>query len=227
MRLRTERRGSTLAELLAALTLTLLLGAVLLGLLLAQLALARATARRAVSAEATRTAVHVLTGEVQRARPEDVRALGSDSLALRSFRGMGIICAVVPGSVLVRYRGDRLPDARKDSVLLLPSNHAAALLDSRTTTADCPLRSGEALLEWRLAGADTTTAVGLVFESGTYFIAARALRYRLGGEGRQPLTPELFLHPQSRFGSGTGAVRFDLADHESRTRSYTAFHAPR
>ena len=31
----------------------------------------------------------------------------------------------------------------------------------------------------------------LVFESGTYYLSQRALRYRIGAEGRQPLTDEL------------------------------------
>ena len=31
----------------------------------------------------------------------------------------------------------------------------------------------------------------LVFESGTYYLSQRALRYRAGAEGRQPLTEEV------------------------------------
>jgi hypothetical protein len=30
----------------------------------------------------------------------------------------------------------------------------------------------------------------MIFESGTYYLSQRALRYRIGGEGRQPITEE-------------------------------------
>jgi hypothetical protein len=56
----------------------------------------------------------------------------------------------------------------------------------------------------RLAGLQQTPAVVLIFESGTYYLRDRALRYRIGSEGRQPITDE-------RFASGRGAVMHDAA----------------
>lgn len=224
---RGDRCGTTLAELLLALTIALLMGAVLLGLLLAQLALARMTAQQAYTAEAVRTATHVLAAEVRRTRPQDVRALARDSLALRSFRGTGILCSANGADIHVRYRGDRIPDVRKDSVLLLPSERAVPLVDVRAAPAECALQPGEVTLALRLTIPAVNEAAVLIFESGAYYLTARALRYRLGAEGRQPLTTEAFIHPQTRFEAATGAVRFLLAHDSSRTRILRAPYAPR
>ena len=224
---RADRPGTSLAELLLALTITLLIGSVLLGLLLAQLALARMTAQQAYTAEAVRTASHVLAAEVRRARPQDVRALARDSLAIRSFRGTGIVCSASGADVHVRYRGERLPDARKDSVLLLPSERAVQLVDARAATAGCAVQPGERALTLRLPVMSADDVAVLIFEPGAYYLTASALRYRLGGEGRQPLTTEAFVHPQTRFESAAGAVRFQLAHDSSHTRVLRAAYAPR
>jgi hypothetical protein len=50
----------------------------------------------------------------------------------------------------------------------------------------------------------------LLFESGTYHIANRALRYRLGTEGRQPLTDELIDDRRSGFSTDAGGFRVRL-----------------
>jgi hypothetical protein len=203
--LRCARSGAALTELLAGMTLAALAATLVGGLLTAQLRLARHVTARAASADAVRLTLAVLGGETRRATPGDIRAAAADSIALRSFRGMGIACGEHDGLLHVRYRGDRLPDPRKDSVLLVrgaSEEHALALLDTRTGTAsDCMPRPGEEVLRWQLsAPPDNTGGVILVFESGSYYLASRALRYRLGAEGRQPLTAELFEHPASRFG---------------------------
>jgi type II secretory pathway pseudopilin PulG len=227
MQLHAERAGYSLIELLIALLLTALMGAVLLGLLLAQLALARVTAQRALTAEATRTALHAIGGELRRTRPADIRAVSSDSLALRSFRGTGIVCAVTGNELHLRYRGDRLPDATKDSVLLLPSGRVAPLTESGAAPFACSAQPGETIVFIRVPAFMGEDAVALVFESGAYYLTSRALRYRLGAEGRQPLTGELFLHPQTRFHPRPDGVAIDISVQRAYTRSFSALHAPR
>ena len=227
MRLRADRRGYSLVELLMALLLTALIGAVLLGLLLAQLALARVTAQRALTAEATRTTLQVIGGEVRRSHPVDMRALSADSLALRSFRGTGIVCAVSGSELRLRYRGDRLPDASKDSMLLLPSGRVTHFVDTGPAPHACNAQAGEAVVFIRVPGFVPDDAAALVFESGAYFLSSRAFRYRLGAEGRQPLTAELFLHPQTRFQPRSNGVGIDIAVQREYTRSFSALHAPR
>jgi hypothetical protein len=196
------RPGATLAELTAALTLAALVGTLICGMLLSQLRLARNVAERASSADAIRVTLAVLDGELRRATAGDVRAVAADSIAVRSFRGTALVCGVETDALTVRYRGDRLPDARKDSVLLVSagSEQVHAITDVRPVTAgDCLAGQGEVVLRLRLTGSVPNPAIALVFESGNYYLTARALRYRLGAEGRQPITPELFVHPATRF----------------------------
>lgn len=225
-------RGATLAELLAALSITGLLAAVLIGTLIAQLRLARVASQRALETDALRTASAVLDGEVRRAMPADVRAFAADSIAIRAFRGLALPCTVTADRVTVRYRGDRAPDASKDSVFVLAVSGAgstSALSASRPAAASgCDPQPGEAVLEWRLTPAPPSAAALLVFESGQYYLSGRALRYRLGGEGRQPLTAEAFRHPQTRFPAGPSArgVRFDLATDAGRLYRREAVFAP-
>jgi hypothetical protein len=204
MRISPRRHGASLSELLAVMTLTGLTATLAGGICLAQLRLARNVAERAANADAVRVALTVLDGEARRITPADVRAAAADSVAMRSFRGIGVGCHVDAENIFVRYRGDRLPDSRKDSVLVTRGDGAdqvRALLDvSGATAADCAARSGEVLLRLRLSGPVRDPAVFVVFESGSYYVTGRALRYRLGAEGRQPLTAELLLHPATRFG---------------------------
>jgi hypothetical protein len=228
MLLRAERAGSSLAELLLALTLTALVAAVLIGLLLAQLGLARITAQRAFAADATRTATHIIGSEVRRAQSGDVRAVSSDSLAMRLFRGMGIVCAAAGATLRVRYRGDRVPDADKDSVLLLPSARALALTHARPAPhASCTARAGETVFDLTLSRQQQGEAAALVFESGTYFLTSRALRYRLGAEGRQPLTAEVFAQSLTRFHAGPDGVLLQLTAEPPRAHIFNARHGRR
>ena len=158
---------------------------------------------------------------------DTMRAVSADSLALRSFRGTGFVCARSGNELRLRYRGDRLPDATKDSVLLLPGGRVTHLLDAGAAPHACTAQPGEAIVFIRLPGFVTDDAAALVFESGAYFLTARALRYRLGAEGRQPLTGELFLHPQTRFHSRMDGVGIDIAVQRGQTRSFSALYAPR
>lgn len=248
-RMMGARRGFTLAELLVTLVLSGLLGGVVFSTLVVQLRLARVTAARAADNDAVRTAAVVLAGEVRRSAPADVRALTADSLALRSFRGLALRCVTHDGSIVVRYRGDRLPDPRKDSVLLLTGamTRAGALVDSRPAPgAPCAVLPGESLLQWSIEASDSAgdqaaadvAMVMLLFESGRYFLAARALRYRLGAEGRQPLTSEAFAHPGTGFKTGSDvgsdttvdgrstAVKFELTAGGRAATHHAAPFAP-
>jgi hypothetical protein len=207
------REGVSLLELLAALTLGGIVTAVLGGALVAQLRLARLSAERVAAAEAIRTVTAVLQGELRRATAVDVRAAGSDSLAVRSFRGIGRICDAGSDWLHILYRGDRLPDARKDSLLLLDGSGNARtvpLSEVRYQAAACPPVSGETPLLLRVSATAAQRGVALPFESGTYYLSARALRYRLGAEGRQPLTAELFDMRATRFGAAPHGVRLHL-----------------
>jgi hypothetical protein len=60
-------------------------------------------------------------------------------------------------------------------------------------------------MSWTVQPAIDTASVLLLFESGAYYLTAGALRYRLGAEGRQPVTTELFLPPFTRFVAGSEA----------------------
>lgn len=227
-----RRPGSSLVEVLAVLTLTSLLLALVVGVCIAQLRLARVTAVRAAGRDAARTAAVVLSGEARRMTREDVRAMSSDSIGIRAFRGVGIRCGALTGSapsgVIVRYTGDRLPDAGKDSVLAVSSSGTAVhgLLESSLAVSSCAPLSGEVVMEWHIAGSITVGAVLLVFESGSYHLSDRAFRYRIGNAGRQPLTAEVLSHPHSRFtGIDDHAIRFNLST-DGRTPVRTAYFAP-
>jgi len=230
MRNSEAHAGTSLVEVLAVMTLTGLLLTLVVGVCRAQLRLARATAERAVRSDAVRTAGVVLAGEARRMTRADVRALSDDSIAVRAFRGTGIPCGASAGGIVVRYAGDRLPDPAKDSVLVIGTTLTSALLllDSRPATASCPALAGENVLQWRLNGSAPAASVILVFESGSYHLSDRALRYRIGTAGRQPLTGEVLYDAGSRFTSiDDQALRFDIAVDEFRTAAHTAYFATR
>ena len=206
--------GFTLVEVVAAMTLMGVATALIYGSLAAQVRLARAAAERAASAEAVRTAGHVIAGEARRMTATDVIAASADSMAIRAFRGVAITCGYDGDRVIVRYRGDRLPDPAKDSVVAADDvdQRVTRLAETRPGTATgCAPDPGELVLEWTLGTPFDSAGVLILFERGSYFISGKALRYRRGAEGRQPLTAELIRHPPSRFDLDSGAVTVHLA----------------
>jgi prepilin-type N-terminal cleavage/methylation domain-containing protein len=225
------RPGYSLVELLAALSIFAVVTALLYGALSAQVRLSRAAAERVAAADAVRTASHILAGEARRMSSADVRAAAADSVALRSFRGMAVVCTASSGELTVRYRGDRLPVASKDSVLVIagaaaphaaaleaaaaapPSDVSAALpsYDDAAPRRACAPMHGETAMTWLVPAAGDGAVVGLLFESGVYSISSRALRYRRGAEGRQPLTAELLVQPPSRLGADGDGLFATLA----------------
>lgn len=157
----------------------------------------------------------------------DVIASSHDSLAIRAFRGFGLPCGVTAAGVLVRYTGDRMPDATKDSVLVITSSvgeSATVLLQSTPASGQCPSLAGEVILEWRTGHALPLTAVLLAFESGSYHLSTGAFRYRTGAGGRQPLTPAVLQHPGSRFmGVSAQSIRFQLESDSVTTNHAASF----
>lgn len=187
------RRGAGLAEALLALVLvTVIVGASASALGRA----ARTTAiasRRAELLDAGRTASAVLRSDLTMLTSADF-TLSGDSVRLRVFRGLAVVCDTVAGAALVRYRGARLPAPEKDSVLLIGhANEWPASLESSVDAAGaCAAGVDERILRWQLDPPRDPQRVALLFETGTYLLQDRALRYRRGAGGRQPLTADVF-----------------------------------
>lgn len=203
----------TLLEVLTAVAITGILLSVIAGLLAAQVRIARTTAARVVSADAIRTSIAVIGGELQRATAADLHAFSVDSIALRFFRGTGVVCGGAAMRTYVDYRGDRQPDERKDSVVVIRddgSSGAAALIGARVVDT-CAPQTGAVTWEMRTLPHEPRAALLLLFESGSYYLTSRALRYRLGAEGRQPLTTESFRDAATSFTAfDSTRIRFRL-----------------
>lgn len=209
--------GFTLAEVLAALLLGLLVGTLALATLARVRSLVEAMARRGEALEAVRTARHVLAWElrVEGGAPWGASGAG-DSLALRAYRGVGLACGgpTAEGTLRVAARGVREADPAKDSVRILGAagDEVVAALVGVGPAPPCPLDPSVPGALWTLsATAPDQPVAALFFERGSYHLTGRALRYRRGAAGRQPLTPETLRTPPSRFeawGGGT-AVRLE------------------
>jgi hypothetical protein len=120
-------------------------------------------------------------------------SLGTDSAALRAFRGIAIVCAADSVSADVRYRGLRSPDITKDSLVVLEGAGAERALPLTGTGAAtvCSPRPGESALALRPGAGLVSGDVILVFERGDYHLTGGSLRYRRGAGGRQPLTADV------------------------------------
>jgi hypothetical protein len=171
-----------------------------------QRAVQASLARRAEALAAVRIARHLLGREL---RAGDGSAeVAADTLALRAYRGVGIVCAASADArdMVVRVDGVREPDPAKDSVRLVGAEGGdvvLALVARAPAPADCPAVSGTAIERWRLSrDAPPAPLLARYFERGSYHLDRGALRYRRGGAGRQPLTPEVLLTPPSRFVPG-------------------------
>ncbi|MCH7562290.1 MAG: hypothetical protein IH968_00580 [Gemmatimonadetes bacterium] len=210
-------RGMSAVEALLALSLGggILLSA--LGLLSVQRHSADRLLARADGLLARRVIRTVLGEELRRGvEGRDWVAPGGDSVRLRVFRGLAFMCiSGQPDRVLARYRGSRLPDSRKDSVLVLGSNgrwQAVDLIARRPTMLTCPGAPAEAVEFWVLDPPVSGVAVARVFETGSYHLSGGAFRYRRGRGGRQPLTPEVFIAEGSHLGVGSnGGLALELA----------------
>jgi hypothetical protein len=194
----SRRGGFTAPEALVAL---------LLGLFVVHLGFSTLERVRAVQGRLTartdalvamRVARHALRRELGFGRAGvDWRADG-DSLSLRAFRGVALIC---PGGgstdrITVRFTGDRSPDPAKDSLLVvLPEGREEIrrLVAVGSASSGCAAVPESKLETWQLdAPVSGAAVVARLFERGSYHLAASALRYRRGFSGRQPLTPDVW-----------------------------------
>lgn len=207
-----RRCGFTLLELLLGLAGAAAITTALVGLLVTQLRVARAVNRQVADAAAVRTVDAVLRGELGHTYAVDLRGSSRDSLAMRFFRAAGPVCATDGMDLHTRLLGDRAPDATKDSVLVIreDGSEVTALLVAAARTSACTTSApGE---NWRLR--ITPSARGMwvmVYESGGYHLTSGALRYRIGREGRQPLTDERFRSVTTRFSRSAGGISAALS----------------
>ncbi|HEX6693565.1 MAG TPA: hypothetical protein VF035_02560 [Longimicrobiales bacterium] len=193
-----RRPGYLLAEAVVMLVLAVLVGAIMCGALLSQVRLARSISERVARNDAARSALHIVPTELRTLDPStDIRAAAADSIAARWVRSSGIVCAGAPPDLWVRMTGMRQPDPSKDSVIIVRAGSDRVVgIDAVAPDASACVGVGSGPV-YRIRSADmaadTNAVVGgaaLVFESGTYYLSQRALRYRVGAEGRQPLTDE-------------------------------------
>lgn len=190
----SRRPAFSLVEALVALVLVGLVCSALAGLLGGFSRLGVVHAARVEAAETLRIPAVVLAGELRWLEPRtDLPAVGPDSVVLRAFRGGGVVCDADGARVFVRYRGVRLPNPAKDSVVFRGADlreRTAGLQRSRRAADACAAAPGETVLRWRLDAVPTPGTAVLLFERGSYHLTGSALRYRRGRGGRQPLTVE-------------------------------------
>lgn len=210
-----HRSGYSLPELMVTLTLFGLLSISAASVFRSYTRMAQRAVDRAERADALRVATLVLGAETRFLRADrDLLAASADSIALRAYRGMATVCGTTGSTAYVRYAGMRDPNPQKDSVVLLrgDTTEIPALLLSAAMTTDCATDAGQQ--GWRLT-LDPEPAPGdiiLLFESGTYYLSGSALRYRIGAEGRQPITTERLDDRKTAFEDlQLGALRLSLA----------------
>jgi hypothetical protein len=138
--------------------------------------------------EAVRTAAVILGAELRLLTDADIPAMASDSVRIRAFRGGGAVCISAEDGIRVRYRGTRLPDPERDSVLIVwGTREDAYAVQWAAAAPDC----GGALHLRLDRSAEQPGGYALVFETGAYTLTDGAVRYRRGQGGRQPLTEAL------------------------------------
>jgi hypothetical protein len=151
--------------------------------------------------ETVRTVWSILHHEVGSGVPGRDWELESDSheggrtLRLRAFRGLALPCGWAPGSRegVVVWRGHRIPDPERDSILVLTQAgtwRAVALKAHSPAGGECAPDFPGASATWALSEGPDQILLLRYFERGRYSLEDGAFRYRRGGEGRQPLTPE-------------------------------------
>lgn len=195
--------GFTVAETLVSLLLALLLVHVAWSVAASQRSAAARLVHRSETLAAERAVWWVMTEETGPGlEGRDWEVVEPGVLRVRAFRGGGAACPGVTsgeGWVAVRYRGWRVPDPDKDSVLYVDeAGHrgVADLVDRVRADVPCSLREGEHG-EWlRLGDApDARPVLARVWETGSYHLEDRAFRYLRGRAGRQPLTAEVLDRP--------------------------------
>jgi hypothetical protein len=214
------RGGWTLPELLVGSFVAALLLGGAVGLLHRTARVVQTLVEREEGMETVRTVWSILHHEVGSGVPGRDWELEGDShedgraLRLRAFRGLALPCDWAPGSRegVVVWRGHRTPDPERDSVLVLTQDgtwRAVALGAHSPETGSaqgapgegepdshgsdggtCPPDFAGASATWTLSEGPGQILFLRYFERGRYSLEDGAFRYRRGGEGRQPLTPE-------------------------------------
>jgi hypothetical protein len=171
--------------------------------------------QRSQALDTERVGWHVLALEVAAGVAlRDWSLEGVRVLPLRAFRGVGEVCpsGAQPDGGLVRHRGVRLAEPLKDSLLLLTQAgvwRGVKLTSRSPSVLECPQWPGEAVERWHWEPQVAGALLARVFERGSYHLEERAVRYRLGDGGRQPLTEER-LESGSAFGLSTSTLDLHL-----------------
>jgi hypothetical protein len=199
-----SERGTSVVEALVALLLTALLVQLTWSVVLFGRRAATGLLERSEALDTERVGWHVVSAELGAGiAHRDFGLPAGGVLPLRAFRGTAEVCPALrtaDGGVVL-YRGMRLPDAAKDSLLVLTaagSWHALHLVSREEEAAACPGWPADAVERWRWEPPLDDVLLARVFERGSYHLEDRALRYSSGVGGRQPLTPERL--------EGTGSV---------------------
>jgi hypothetical protein len=203
------RPGFTLLEALAGLLVSGILMSVLTATIVTQARLTSVVSHSAEATEATWITAALLSDELRTARAEtDRSAASTDALAIRAFRGIAIVCDTADGRATARWSGIRFPEPTKDS--LLHDEHARAFSLS-AMTRDCSVLPGETRVALEPEVPVEPGEILLLFERGSYHLSDRALRWRVGAAGRQPLTAEAFDDARTGFDAAQPAQWADLA----------------
>ncbi len=204
--------GGLAVELLLALLLGVVVFGAFAGVAVVSLQSALHLRGRAESLEAARTVWVVLDEELRPGEPgRDWWPTGDgEGVRLRAFRGIARPCGeeeVGSARRTVLFRGRRAPDPQRDSVLVLGEDGGwrAFHLERVESGSGCDPMPGEVVQRWSWDGAGSSPPLLLrLYESGSYHLADRALRYRRGTGARQPLTPEVFGGESSLSESASG-----------------------
>lgn len=192
-------------ELMTSTVLLAFVSAACAALLRADALIVTRTAEQSATDEALRIASSVMNNELRAVTSTDVRGSGRDSLALRAFRGYGIVCSAVGARAVMRYHGLRSVDVDKDSMLITGDEQSIAFTASSAPRSVCAAHEDEEVIATTTPRPLRIGSLVLFFESGAYHLNANALRYRRGADGRQPLTDERiddkyssFTHPNAQ-----------------------------
>jgi prepilin-type N-terminal cleavage/methylation domain-containing protein len=128
--MRSQRSGFSLVEVLVSMLLLGLLSGSIASLVLSAVRTADRSRERARQEGTLRELGAVVEREVRDVAPaRDIGGFSAESVTYRAGRGSGYTCGIEGGGVVVRdadYRAWRLPDAVRDSVLvLLPDDSLA------------------------------------------------------------------------------------------------------
>lgn len=225
-----RRRGSSLAELVLVAWMFALVLAAVARFATAQGRLSAEQRDRTRAAEAVRAASLILEAELRQLTPSDVVAVAAESVRIRAMRGSGAVCGVEGAALLVRYRGVRLPNPAKDSLLLVTGSDGEERPHFAVTEVAWDAACGGALrlgLDVGPAGVPPPHAgLALIYETGAYHLSDGALRYRAGGAGRQPLTEAVFAGPGFRSSSAALSLSVEILDDSLPRRGGVRYDLP-